>query len=177
MATAANTPRSWLRPRFSLRVLLLAVTAFAIGFPIWYRWPYEEVEQLPSSFRGIPSVDEKRATTWQRQWGGSRLKHGPERHLVNGKTQTETNYREGKKHGRYLAYPIEYIRPNNVPSRIPSVTCSAEPATAGQYVDGMKEGVWTYSTGNNKSTLTWRRDQLANENRAAKITQRQNATQ
>jgi len=28
----------------SLRLLLLAFTAFAIGFPIWYRWPYEATE-------------------------------------------------------------------------------------------------------------------------------------
>jgi hypothetical protein len=37
-------PHRWLpRPQFSLRLLLLAVTTFAIGFPIWYRWPIEEV--------------------------------------------------------------------------------------------------------------------------------------
>jgi hypothetical protein len=161
MESPPNMRRSWLRPRFSLRVLLLGVTAFAIGFPLWYRWPYEEVETLPSSFRGNPSVVEKRITTWQRQWGGKTLKHGPERRLLNGKTQTETNYRDGKKHGHYVMYPLEYNRINNVPS----VTCGAEPITTGQYVDGMKEGVWTYSTGRNSSTLTWHRDHPDNSTR------------
>src|SRR5262245_24123007 len=60
-----TNPRSWLRPRFSLRVLLLAVTAFAIGFPIWYRWPYEE----RPPFIGARDV----VITWQRQWGGGRV--------------------------------------------------------------------------------------------------------
>jgi len=32
-----------LRLQFSLRLLMLALTAFAIGFPIWYRWPYQTV--------------------------------------------------------------------------------------------------------------------------------------
>ena len=155
MATVANTRRSWLRPRFSLRVLLLAFTAFAIGFPIWWRWPYEEVEQLPSSFRGItPPVDEKRLTTWQRQWGGKVLKHGPERHLINGETQTETIYRDGKKHGPYVVY--QFV-PNleRRASGVITVSRKSEPIVTGYYVDDAKDGVWTYSTGGSLKTETW----------------------
>ena len=45
-----TAPRRWpLRPRFSLRLLLLGVTAFAVGFPIWYRWPYVEEELTGSA--------------------------------------------------------------------------------------------------------------------------------
>ena len=36
----AKAPRRWFQ--FSLRLLLIAFTAFAIGFPIWYRWPYQK---------------------------------------------------------------------------------------------------------------------------------------
>ena len=43
-ATPTAAPRRS-RLQFGLRMLLLGLTAFAIGFPIWYRWPFEEVEQ------------------------------------------------------------------------------------------------------------------------------------
>src|SRR5438034_10302208 len=79
---------SALRPRatrlqFSLRLLLLAITAFAIGFPIWYRWPYQEVlDERDPLTRAVTS---KRILNWQRQWGGDRLLHGKqERHYFWG---------------------------------------------------------------------------------------------
>ena len=44
---AEPAKRRWSpRLQFSLRVLLLAITAFAIGFPIWFRWPYR-TERYP----------------------------------------------------------------------------------------------------------------------------------
>jgi hypothetical protein len=153
--------RPWLRPRFSLRVFLAAFTAFAIGFPVWYRWPYQEIEQLPNSYRG--RVSETRSTTWRRQWGGGRLKHGPERHLVTGVVVTETNYRNGVKHGPYTAYNFEFIGNRMAPT----LNRSKRPTTFGHYVEGMKEGVWTYarSDNGNLATLTWHRDQLDNSRR------------
>src|SRR5215813_10864191 len=90
-------PRPW-RIQFSLKLLLVAFTAFAIGFPIWYRWPYEEVEDVS------PTSKTKRVITWQRQWGGSRIKHGRERVATNLGTfdaVETTTYRNGQKHGAY----------------------------------------------------------------------------
>jgi hypothetical protein len=101
------------RLQFSLRLLLVAVTAFAIGFPIWYRWPYEEVD-----------AGGTRTTTWQRQWGGSRLQHG-KRTLTQGKLVQISTYRRGQAHGPYLLKVGDQVE------------------EVGQYVDGLKEGTWT----------------------------------
>src|SRR5688572_12726396 len=68
------------RFQFSLRVLLAAFTLFAIGFPIWYRWPYREVITTYVMAGGQPDKSKptgKYVRTWQRAWGGGRLKHGP----------------------------------------------------------------------------------------------------
>src|SRR5437868_6478456 len=96
-STIPGPPRhSWLRLQFSLRVLLLAFTAFAVGFPIWYRWPYREEEILSPG-----PTKERRVTSWQRQWGGGRTKHGPQQ-LIFGDTIVETTtYLHGRKHGLY----------------------------------------------------------------------------
>src|SRR5262245_11699903 len=129
--------KGWFRVtrfQFSLRMLLVALTAFAIGFPIWYRWPYEAVdrETPPGS---SPVVQEM--ATWQRQWGGGRLKHGEEKLIVDGRTVMTTMYRNGHRHG---------------PRRGENF--------AGQFVDGMKEGIWTDNSRWFKRTSTWHRDQL-----------------
>jgi hypothetical protein len=91
LPTAPPSPaprRSFFVFRFSLRLLLLAVTAFAIGFPIWYRWPYAEEEPVyPMTNIGTRSAvnlvpDERHGpsqrivTTWQRKWGGGRARQG-----------------------------------------------------------------------------------------------------
>src|SRR5688500_10025317 len=92
-ATAASTRRNWprLRPQFSLRLLLLAFTAFALGFPIWYRWPYVEVEENPSG---------RITTTWRQSWGGGRVKHGQTRRdSVGSIVYSVRTYREGVLHG------------------------------------------------------------------------------
>ena len=138
MTTAPVQPRSWLRPRYSLRVLLLAFTAFAIGFPIWYRWPYEEREILASSPPSLVTV-----TTWQRQWGGGRLKHGPERFLCNNDEFEFTMYVNGQKNGLYKRYA-------GGPFDKPELFC------VGQYVDDLKEGVWIeYFSSAEKEIKTW----------------------
>jgi hypothetical protein len=139
MSDATNHPLArprWLRLQFSLRLLLLAVTAFAIGFPIWYRWPYEEVEIL------IPGGGAKRVITWQRQWGGGRLKHGPEtltqRELVQVKT-----YQHGKLHGPFS---------QTIGTQPPDVT--------GQFVDEKREGQWICCGGNAWEKTRWHRGKL-----------------
>jgi hypothetical protein len=108
-------PRPW-RLQFSLKLLLIAFTAFAIGFPIWYRWPYEETDIDPTgTARWI--------TTWQRQFGGGRRKQGLERLIANGQTIESTMYRNGVRHGSY-----------------------ENQGTRGQYESGLKEGIWTDRT-------------------------------
>jgi hypothetical protein len=113
-AMSTNRPRR-LRLQFSLRLLLLVLTAFAIGFPIWYRWPYTEV-----------TAKGTRTTTWQRQWGGGRLQHGTQT-LRQGKLVQTSNYRRGEPHGPYMTKFGDKV------------------VERGQYVAGKKEGVWTYA--------------------------------
>src|SRR4029453_13469530 len=92
-------PRVW-RLQFSLRLALVAFTAFAIGFPIWYRWPYEE-EGVRWATKFFPP---KRVKTWRRKWGGGKLKDGPEREMIGNIAREVTNYHNGRKHGPYTAY-------------------------------------------------------------------------
>jgi hypothetical protein len=138
--TAASTPRRRRLPlRFSLRVLLLAFTAFAVGFPIWYRWPYEEVDSAASKSPGV-----KRIITWQRQWGGGRVKHGPESTYRNGELILRMTFRKGVLHGPYESRQRNGFR------------------EVGQYADGKKEGLWR--SFNRQGTLViaahWQNDQL-----------------
>jgi hypothetical protein len=118
-------PRPW-RLQFSLKLLLIAFTAFAIGFPIWYRWPYEAID--------VDSTGTTRwVTTWQRQWGGGRLKHGLERVISFGQIVQSTMYHNGLRHGPYLS-----------------------PGTRGQYENDLKEGLWIEP----RRTTTWHRGKL-----------------
>lgn len=142
-----NRPRPW-RLQFSLRHLLLTFTAFAIGFPLWYRWPYQEIKTNPAGTR-------KQITTWQRQWGGGSKKHGLQRWILHGKTFESITYRNDERQGPYEStytsgqlskayrndrrqgpYESTYIR--------------------GQFENDMKEGVWTAPD----RTMTWHRDKL-----------------
>jgi len=121
--------RSRFALRFSLRVLLIAFTAFAIGFPVWYRWPYEESQDesismpadpfAPPGATRPPVIKRTLVTTWQRQWGGGRLKDGPERLYEDGKLVIERTFINGQRHGPHHAG-----------------------ALSGQYVEGKKEGMW-----------------------------------
>lgn len=119
MTAAVPAPRR-LPLRFSLRVLLLAVTAFAVGFPIWYRWPYEEEVDV------LPTPGMRRVITWQRQWGGGRSKHGRER-LVYGQDSVAVvrNYRNAVLHGPYLTFFSD-----------------GSPNVSGQFVGGLRDGEW-----------------------------------
>jgi len=80
--------RSLIRPRFSLRLLLLALTAFAVGFPIWYRWPYE---------KRVTVCGQALVTTWRRQWGGTQVQHGPQMEWFNGRLIWTATYRNGER--------------------------------------------------------------------------------
>jgi hypothetical protein len=145
---SAPRPRRF-RLQFSLRLLLIAFTAFAIGFPIWYRWPYQEVLEERDPVRGALML--KRITTWQRQWGGGRLLHGKSEvtqywiifRSSIGSIVTTTNYVAGRRNGPYTVRSDGPI-----------------PITTGQYVDDMREGIWTVESGFEKSTVNYHRDKI-----------------
>jgi hypothetical protein len=132
-------PRRWLpRPQFSLRLLLLAVTAFAIGFPVWYQWPIEEVTlEYPriSARLGSRSVliEDKKSppirrtvTTWRRSWGKDKVKHGPKRYyLLDSGHVFVTHYGNDQRHGPYVHTAKDGVR------------------ESGQYAHDRKEGKWT----------------------------------
>jgi hypothetical protein len=104
-------------------MLLLAFTAAAIGFPIWYRWPYTEESQLPADKRQPPVY--KLVTTWRRTWGGGRVKDGPEtRESPDGKFRVVKNYKDGVLDGPYT----EYYRDKEL--------------VVGQYIEDKKTGRW-----------------------------------
>jgi hypothetical protein len=144
METAPTKRRSWLRPRFSLRAALLTFTAFAVGFPIWWRWPYEETEVYIEDAGSTPVT---RITSWQRQWGGGRLKHGPEREIIPGYAVVTFTYKNGQWHGPHTWIPL--------PKDGASFVNSGEPVLSGQYFDGQRDGVWTEVIDDQKTVTTW----------------------
>src|SRR5262245_879759 len=121
VATSAR-PRTW-RLQFSLRLMLVAITAFAIGFPIWYRWPYRETIERRDPATG--KLWSTRIITWQRQWGGERLAQGPEQTLLDGGITITMNNVQGKRHGPYTVRDAK-----------------GRMREDGQYADGLKEGRW-----------------------------------
>src|SRR5262245_6824941 len=147
------------RLQFSLRLLLAVFTAFAIGFPIWYRWPYEEVEVVYPKTRSVGEAimtlrepdktqppDCRITNTWQRNWGSLRPSHI--------RTVTETfeihlrqvqHYRDGQLHG-----PSEFWMRDT-------------PFQVGQYEHGQRSGEWVDYRGYGdfpKSTARWSRGRL-----------------
>ena len=145
-ATSAKSASKFRLPlRYSLRMLLLALTAFAIGFPVWYRLPYEEsTDPLASAAGRAPKVSNKLVTTWQQQWGGGRLMHGPQVRYVNGKMFSKETYSNGELHG-----PCTYWIPDGTKEFV-------------EIVHGKKDGVWTHvdASGKTRRTATWRADRL-----------------
>jgi hypothetical protein len=63
----------FVRPRFSLRMLLLFMLMLAISLAI-FRWSWEET---------TVRKDDVRTTTFRRGWNGRPLKHGPERTVTH----------------------------------------------------------------------------------------------
>jgi len=139
--TPSAAPRRRLPlPRFSLRVLLAAFTAVAIGFPVWYRWPYEEEGE-----DGVinMSVPERNVTTWQRQWGGGRLMHGPATsYRADGSKHYVVFFASGQRHGR-----CEFWEPGRL-------------ETLGHFEHDRKSGTWTTDTDALKTIQTWKDDEL-----------------
>lgn len=144
--TQSLVRRSWLRPRFSLRMLLLAFTGFAIGFPIWYRWPYRESELKYPGRNGVPDKTKpayaRVVTTWQRDWGGGRQKHGPRvTYHFKWNGRTVEHFTRGVLHGHYTQYVNDFIQ------------------VSGQYDQGEMDGTWISRATAEKGqdTSHWRR--------------------
>ena len=84
--SAPSRPRGpkW-RLQFSLRLLLLSITATGIGLAI-FRWPWEEVHHGSSTIT---------TTNYRRAWNGTALRHGPaETRQTDGSERTESIYRD-----------------------------------------------------------------------------------
>ena len=132
----SSTSRRWFpRPQFSLRTFLLGVTAVGLGFPAWYRLPYEETkipsQELVTDYCNLGSHKDpdylysRVTTTWQRQFGGPRLKHGwCRKYDKAGRLKVEQEFRLGKPHGIYRCYSGNVV------------------IEEGRYEHGWKEGEW-----------------------------------
>jgi hypothetical protein len=97
-----------------------------------------------------------RITTWQRQWGGGRLKHGPEQTILGGYLSSLTTYHNGHKEGPYMGYSINFqFTGSPIVTSTFLLVRSPEPATAGQYADDKKDGVWTETVNGQKITTTY----------------------
>ena len=79
--------RRWLSPRFSLKMLMLVVTAAAVGAAFWWRWPVTVTNMNGSS------VTQK---TYHRGLWGNLIRHGMHRTTVDGKLEQEMQYCEGE---------------------------------------------------------------------------------
>jgi len=151
MAAPLSLPRRsvvgrWLfRPQFSLRSLFVAFTGFAVGFAVWYQWPYEET-RIPSremttdpycgqrSFKDKDGKYSRVTQSWQRQWGGGRLAHGwCRKYDANGQLCEELQFRRGVRHGIYRSYFLGKLDEE------------------GQLANGQREGFWTFWFGRNWS--------------------------
>jgi hypothetical protein len=103
-ATKQIAGRRTLGLRFSLSSLLLGLTAFAIGFPVWYSWPYTEQELVYPEVNGEPDKTKppmlRVVTSWRRNWGGKPYKHGESRvYRAGGGIIASTEYRRDKRNG------------------------------------------------------------------------------
>lgn len=112
--------RRWFSPKFSLRMLMLMVTATAVGSAFWWRWP---VTRTTTVRKG--SVTFQETFTYHRGFGGELIKHGVHRTTVNGEVELEEYFREGVLHG-------------------PFQQSEWSGTVTGEYFDGKKHGTWNY---------------------------------
>jgi len=119
----------------------MAFTAVAIGFPVWYRWPYEEESQIIETGVGVV---ERRVTTWQRKWGGGRWKHGEQtRYRKDGSKQFVFHYFRDELHDRFEAWEP-----------------GGELEVVGYLDHEKRSGTWTINTDTVRTTQNWKEDQL-----------------
>lgn len=120
---AENSQQSRRRPQFSLKMLLIAVTAVAIGSAVWWRWPITEtVARLEVSDVDGSTYQIYETFTYHRGIRGDLIKHGLHRQTQNGQVWLEDRYREGVLHGPVFKWP----------------------GITGEYYGGEKHGTWEY---------------------------------
>jgi hypothetical protein len=123
-------------------MLLLAFTAAAIGFPIWYRWPYTEKYTEYVMVGGQPDKSKPDYTTqmrWRRTWGGGRVLHGQylfERH--DGESRRIDHYENGVRNGPHRYY------------------VNGELTHSGQYAAGLKTGEWVHTSDFGEVRINWK---------------------
>ena len=141
----APKPRRW-RLQFSLRLLLLAFTGFAIGFPIWYRWPFEVTEHNYRDPRtgGTTTAPTSSVTrTWRRNWGVGKVLHGRSVTDVPWASMRRIeHYDNGVLHGKY------------------EIFMKGKLTTTGHYDRGQREGTWVEYDSGTTCTARWHQDKL-----------------
>jgi hypothetical protein len=137
---------SRLRPQFSLRALLIVFTAFAIGFPLWYRWPIREVKfEYPRATNNVGGkfveVEDKSAppvsrtvTTWKRRWGKPHVKSGP----------TTTTFYPGKLDPDRLQVVVTNYEDDELNGPY-SETIKGRSKRVGYYEHGQRQGLCVYT--------------------------------
>jgi len=123
-----------------LRVLLLLLTLFAIGFPVWYTWPYRSRTPHYPIIAGKPDPTKaptgETSSQMKRVLGGKPVKHG-KTVIVNGPYERTYTYDNNVLHG-------EYIEQLNGRVRI-----------TGRYERGEKHGEWQLHFGEGIVRQQW----------------------
>jgi len=135
-----TSPARRSRLQFSLRLLLIGLTAFAIGFPIWYRWPYVETEVVYFGSGKSQRPLRTMSSTWRRTWGGGKAKHGRAIGEYLQWEKTVSHFQDGKLHGPY------------------AVHFQGQLTLKGQYVHGQMEGAWVEFDEGYTYTTHWHND-------------------
>jgi hypothetical protein len=134
-ASAKKLPRRWFSPRFSLRMLILLVTAAAIGSAFWWRWPVTRI-----TVKRLGSQEFRETYTYHRGFSGNLIKHGMHRTTIDGELDLEEHYSEGVRHGPYR---------------------KAGQATAtGEFAAGKRHGIWEFTSGQQSLTYEFKKGRL-----------------
>lgn len=141
---AVQRPRR-LRPQFSLRVLLLLLTLFAIGFPVWYVWPYTDREvHYEMGPTGKPDKTKlpigETVTSMKRVIGGKPVKHGLKISRFPGRISQERSQ--------------EFV--NDVAHGAFSQRYGDDYSIRGRYEQGKKAGEWVILQAGFTARQAWR---------------------
>ena len=135
-STSTTKPsRRWFAPRFSLRMLILIVTAAAVGSAVWWRWPVTQ-----TTVKKLGSREFRETSTYHRGIWGNLIKHGVHRTTIDGELDLEEHYGEGVRHGPYQ-------KAGYAPAK-------------GQYAVGKRHGLWEFTSGGQALTYEFKKGKL-----------------
>jgi hypothetical protein len=128
----------------------LFISAFAVGFPVVYRWPFQDEEfRYPLGNDGRPDLTKppnaKIVTTWRRTWGGGSEKHGRRvTQNLNSSMLTVEHYERDLRHGAFTAYIDNEIVAN------------------GRYFAGQRDGTWVFRAPgiDGQTTIQWHKGRV-----------------